>query len=131
MAYNKGEILDIGLQAIKDNEITDIVELIDYLPCSESTLYSDEEWKVEVLEPFKKAVGQIKVRLKAKMKKAWRKEEANPTLQIAAFKLMADEDELTRLNTSKVHSEISGRNGAPIEQKLTVEILRTNTYDTK
>lgn len=124
MAYNKVKILDSAKKAIKENECTTIPEVLAYLPCEESTLYSSEDWKIEVLEPIKRELGSMKISLKAKMKKAWRKAESNPTLQIAAFKLMADEEELNVLNTSKVQSEHTGKEGGPIqtENKLIVEV---------
>jgi hypothetical protein len=111
MAYDKSEIREAALKAINENELTTIPEVLSYLPCSESILYETDEWKSEVLEPIKKALDVKKVSLKAKMKKEWRKEGSNPTLQIAAYKLMADDDELARISTTINKNEHTGKNG--------------------
>jgi hypothetical protein len=131
--YDKEQILIEAIEAIRANELTTIPEVESYLPCDESTLYSNEEWKLEVLEPIKKELSLMKINLKAKMKKSWRKEGSNPVLQIAAFKLMATEDELTTLSTSRVQNELTGKDGQAIqtENKLTVEIVKTTDYQTK
>lgn len=115
MAYDKSEIKDKAVVAIEEYELTTIPEVLCYLPCDESTLYSTDEWKIEVLEPIKKALELKKTSLKAKMKRDWRKSDSNPTLQIAAFKLIANEEELTTLSTSKVLAEHSGNKGGPIQ----------------
>lgn len=115
MAYDKAEILQQATKAIEEHELTTIAEVVSYLPCAESTLYETDDWKLEVLEPIKKALGIKKASLKAKMKKSWRREDSNPTLQIAAFKLMADEDEMARLSTSISKNEHSGPNNGPIQ----------------
>jgi hypothetical protein len=111
MAYDKSEIREAALKAISENELTTIPEVLSFLPCSESILYETDEWKSEVLEPIKKALDVKKVSLKAKMKKEWRKEGSNPTLQIAAYKLMADDDELARISTTINKNEHTGKNG--------------------
>jgi nitrogen regulatory protein PII len=45
------------------------------------------------------------------MKKEWRKAESNPTLQIAAFKLMASDDELDKLTSNTNKNQHSGQIG--------------------
>lgn len=123
MAYVKEDILQRAKAVIVEQELTTIPEVCSYIPCDESTLYSTEDWKIEVLEPIKRELDTMKVSLKAKLKKNWRKEDSNATLQIAAFKLMATDDELAALNTSKVQTELSGKEGGPIqtENKHVVE----------
>lgn len=121
MAYIKADILEQAVKAIRDNELTTIPEVLSYLPCDESTLYSDDSWKIEVLEPIKKELNDKKVSLKAKMKKEWRKETANPTLQIAAFKLMAEPDELEKLTTNTNKNQHSGE--VAVKQITGMEIL--------
>lgn len=115
MAYDKAELLEQARKAIEENELTTIGEVLCYLPCDEATIYSTDEWKIEFLEPLKKALEVKKTSLKAKMKKEWRKEGSNPTLQIAAFKLMADLEEISKLSTTVNKNEHSGVNGNPIQ----------------
>jgi hypothetical protein len=109
--YDKGEILENAQKAIKENELTTLEEVCSYLPCDLSTLYSDEAWKIEVLEPIKRELETVKTSLKAKMKKEWRKAESNTTLQIAAFKLMASDDELDKLTSNTNKNQHSGQIG--------------------
>jgi hypothetical protein len=108
MAYDKVQLLDQAKKAIAENELTTIAEVLCYLPISESTLYETDDWKLEFLEPLKKELEVQKVNLKIKMKKDWRKAESNATLQIAVYKLMADDDEISRLSTNINKNEHSG-----------------------
>lgn len=114
MAYDKADILKKAKEAIKKHELTTINEVLCHIPCSESILYETEDWKLEVLEPIKKELDGMKVSLKAKMKRTWRKEDSAPALQIAAFKLMADDEELNVLNTSKVQQDINLKAGVTL-----------------
>ena len=45
----------------------------------------------------------------------------NATLQIAAMRLMVNEDDHRRLNQN--YTELTGKDGAPIEQKIDISIL--------
>lgn len=130
MAYDKSEILQQALQVIKQHELTTIEEVLSYLPMkAEGTIYSTEEWKIEVLEPIKKELDSMKVSLKAKMKKAWRREDSNPTLQIAAFKLMASDDELSVLSTSINKNEHTGKGGKDLFPELTDEQIKQKALE--
>jgi hypothetical protein len=111
MAYDKAEILEIAIKAINNEDLTTIAEVVTYLPCSQSILYETEEWELEVLDPIKKELEKKKTNLKAKMKREWRKADSNPTLQIASFKLMADDEEMARLSTTINKNEHTGKNG--------------------
>lgn len=124
MAYDRKDLLDQAKKAIEENELTTIAEVLCYLPCDEATIYSTDEWKLEFLEPLKKLLEGKKVSLKAKMKKEWRKEGANPTLQIAAFKLMADDEEIVKLSTNINKNEHTGKNGERLFPELTDEQVR-------
>ena len=117
MAYDKAVLLEQAKQAINDHELTTIAEVLSYLPCVEATIYSTDEWKIEFLEPIKKELERVKSNLKAKMKREWRKSDSNPTIQIAAFKLMADDEEIGRLSTNINKNEHAGKEGGPIQSE--------------
>lgn len=119
MAYDKAELLGQAKKAIEENELTTIAEVLCYLPCDEATIYSTDEWKIEFLEPIKKLLDLKKTSLKAKMKSTWRKSDSNPTLQIAAFKLMADDDEIARLSTAINKNEHTGKDGKDLFPGMT------------
>jgi hypothetical protein len=101
MGYNKEEILEKALKAIEDEECTTIDEVCLYLPISRATFYN---YGLDKVDDIKEALEKVKVRLKKGMKRNWHKSD-NPTLQIAAFKLMASESEQDALSTSKVKQE--------------------------
>jgi hypothetical protein len=117
MAYNKEELEKQILKAIEENELTFFNEIPLYIAPTLSTLY---EWEFEKSEAIKNLLEQNKVRQKSKMRRKWR-ESDNPALQIAAFKLLADDEEMKKLTMTKVES--SGPNGGSIqtESKHVVE----------
>jgi hypothetical protein len=104
MGYSKEEILEKSLTAIEAEECTTIEEVILYLPIGKTTFYA---LGLNESNDIKEAIEKVRVRLKKVMKRNWHKSD-NPTLQIAAFKLMADENEQDALNTSKVKQENKG-----------------------
>jgi hypothetical protein len=62
------------------------------------------EWELEILEQIKAKIEEQKIKIKAKMKKRWFDSD-NPALAIAAMKLIADEEEIDALSTSKVKQD--------------------------
>ena len=103
MAYDKGELEKIALEMIEEHKLTKISHLATFMPCSRSTFYDLELDKSDII---KETLYKIRENKKKKMTDKWA-ESDNATLQIAAFKLMADEDELTRLNSQKTEVEHS------------------------
>lgn len=116
MAYNKKEILEKAKVAIKKHELTTIAEVLLYLPVEKSTIHQ-EEWLVDFLHPLKEALEDMKTQLKEKMKKKWRKSES-AILQIASFKLMANEEEREVLNPPKVQLKKNDDGGTEITLNL-------------
>ena len=98
MAYDKDEILSKCLKAIEEHKCTTFDEMSLYVEPSRETLY---QWELHKSDIIKEAIATQKVIAKSRMKKNWQSEEAAPALQIAAFKLMADEDEFNKLITNK------------------------------
>lgn len=114
--YDKDEILQKALQAIEVEECTTIDEVCLYLPISRATFYN---YGLDKIDDIKHAIDNVKVRLKKGMKRNWHKSD-NPTLQIAAFKLMANETEQDALNTSRVKQE----NTHTFQNKPTILLVR-------
>jgi hypothetical protein len=111
MAYDKGEILEQALVAIKEHKLTFFDEITLYVAPALSTLY---EWKLEESDDIKNALRTNRISRKTKMRKKWEDSE-NAVLQLAAYKLIAEKEEIERLTMSKVSSEQSGPNGGPIQ----------------
>lgn len=97
MAYDKEELEKLSLKVIKDEKIAWYSYLIAYLPCSSSTFYNLE---MEKVESIKEALYNNKIERKEKLVSKWENSD-NATLSIAAFKLLADDQELNRLNNSQ------------------------------
>lgn len=98
MDYDKDEILSKCLKAIEEHKCTTFDEMSLYVAPTRQTLYN---WGFDKFDIIKEAISQQKVIAKSRMKKNWQSQEAAPALQIAAFKLMADEDEFNKLITNK------------------------------
>jgi len=103
MAYDREEILSQCLKVIEQEEVTTFEEMCLYIAPTRASLY---DWGFDKLDTIKAAIDQNKVNAKAKLKRNWQKADAAPVLQIAAFKLMADDSELEKLTISKVNAKV-------------------------
>jgi hypothetical protein len=101
VAYNKDEIIQKALQVIEQQNCTKISEVLLFLPISYRTFY---EWELHELPEILEKIEAQKVAIKAKMKKRWFNSDI-PALAIAAMKLIADEEEIDALSTSKVKQD--------------------------
>jgi hypothetical protein len=97
VAYDKDELEKKALAAIKRHKIKFITHVWAYLPCSLSTFYAQG---LEKSETLKDAVERNRTSSKVGRLNKWEKSQ-NATLQVAYYKLIADEDEAHRLNGSK------------------------------
>lgn len=96
--YDKDDVLNQCLKAIEDYKCTDFKEMSLYVKPTRQTLYN---WGFDKLDILKDAIEKQKITAKSRMRKNWQDPEAAPALQIAAFKLMADDDEFDKLITNK------------------------------
>jgi len=120
MAYRKQELIDMSIKAIKKHSLKKMTHIPAYLPCDRSTFYN---YKLEILDDIKEELYKNKINSKIKLSDKW-EDSDNPTLQIAAYKLMADEDELIKLTSSKFDHRSSDGTMTP---KTT--IITTMTQD--
>ena len=126
MAYDKAELEAKAIEVIKKEKLTFFTDLQIYLEPSLATLYNLE---LEKLETIKRELAINRLSKKKKMRHKW-EDSDNPGLQIAAYKLYADEDELIRLTSNK--HEISDKDGKPIEtvNKHVVEFRKMSNDST-
>jgi hypothetical protein len=96
--YDKDDILQKCLKAIEEHKCTTFDEMSLHIEATRQTLYN---WGFDKLDNIKEAIAKQKVTAKSRMKKNWQREDAAPALQIAAFKLMADDEEFGKLITNK------------------------------
>ena len=92
------------LEASRD--IYSISDLVNEMGIARSTFYFQRLDKSDII---KKALLKNKQFLKRKMRYDWFKSK-NPTLQLALYKLLADDDELARLN-NKENNNTDSDNG--------------------
>ena len=111
MAYKKTDMIKQSLEAIKENNLVFVEEIIAFVPFSQATFYNH---KLEQLEEIKKALDNNKIRTKAGLRKNWR-ESKSPALQIALYRLLATESEYDRLVLQKVDHSSKGESIRPIE----------------
>lgn len=99
MAYDEQELEKLSLKVIKKHGLIKIQEIVAYLPCSRATFYNIG---LDRLDTIKKAIYEERIKRKVKLRAKWEEDKAAPVLQLAAYKLMADEDELNRLSNKEV-----------------------------
>lgn len=74
---------------------------------------------------IKTALDENKKNVKRGLRNKWYNNN-NPTVQIALYRLLADEEELNRLNNSKL--EVTGANGSPLTPPV-INILPVSTQN--
>jgi hypothetical protein len=94
MAYDKKDLEDKAIKAIKDNNLFFIQDVIAFLPCASSTFYGLE---MEKLESIKESIFKEKTNAKIGMRKKWYDSE-NATLQMGLMKLLSTDEELRKLS---------------------------------
>jgi len=114
MAFNKKKILKQALELIKEKQILDITELTALLPCHRATFYSFFPADSDELDNIKDLINTNKRIVCGSLKRKWIASE-NSTLQIAAYKLMGEDEEVHRLNGSKQETTLKGDKDHPIQ----------------
>ena len=115
MAYDKEQIINQALQVIEQENCTKISEVLLFLPISKQTFY---DWELDKSDSIRGKIDEVKVRLKQGMKRRWMVSD-NPALQIAAFKLIADEEEMDAVTTTKVKND----NTHSFKNKPTINLI--------
>lgn len=85
------------LKVIKENNIFVVTDIFSfYSRCSRATFYNNN---LDKLDTIIKAIDDNKVKTKQSLKLKWLNSD-NPTLQIALFKLICNDDERKSLSTN-------------------------------
>jgi len=87
---------------------------VHYVDIGRSRFY---QLGLDKLDTIREAVNANKVKAKHYLRKKWIKSD-NPTLQIAAYRLIAEDDELLRLNSRNVDMKVNGNIEVPITTQL-------------
>ena len=94
MAYKYEDLEKQSVEAINKHKLIFIADIIAYLPCAYSTFY---EKNLEQSDAIKKALTEVKTKLKVSMRTKWYKSEA-PALQMGLMKLLSTDEEIKKLS---------------------------------
>lgn len=97
MAYKKADLEKKALAAIKRHKLVFVTDVVSYLPCSRSTFY---DMGLDKSDNLKSELEKQRTSMKVQLRKRWLDSD-NPTLNVALYKLIGNEDEAHRLNGSK------------------------------
>lgn len=103
MAHDKDEIIALALEKIESEQCVTIEEVVLELPICKKTFYN---WSLHELPEIKSAIEAEKVKVKKMLRRKWRNSD-NPALQIAEYKLISTDDELNKLNTHRVKTDLT------------------------
>ena len=103
MAYDRDDIKQQILYAIDENKLSNFGDVAAFIKPARGTLYT---WEFDKDDDIKRALEQNGIRRKIKIIRKL-EESDNATMLIAALKLLADDDELNRLNTQKVTADVN------------------------
>ena len=94
MAYDEKELEQAAIDAIYEHNLIYIEEVCAFLPCSRATFYV---LKLGKLDTIKEAINKVKISKKTSLRDKWGTSD-NATLNVALYKLLGNDDELSRLN---------------------------------
>lgn len=119
MGYDKTDLENKAILAIKKNGLVFFDEIHSRLGVSAATLYNHE---LEKLETIKESLTQNRISIKQALRKNWTDKTASANLQIAHYKLLADDFELKRLtNYESIHKHEGEINHRHEHSNVTLE----------
>lgn len=122
----KAELEKKALKILDEQkDICSIKDLAVEMNIARSTVYYNELDKSDII---KEAMERNKSSSKRKVRNKWQNSD-NATLQIAWYRLMADEDETARLNSAKLELEHSGKLTVMPSVKIGSKDLELNIGD--
>ena len=98
MAYKKNELIDLALESIEANRLFTNEDLIAYLPCGKDTFY---RLKLNEHPKIKEAIYKNRAVIRVSLKAKWYK-SGNPTLQLALYKLICEDEDRVKLSQTNV-----------------------------
>jgi hypothetical protein len=114
MAYKKADMIKQCLNAIEENNLFFIEDIIAYVSFGKTTFYAH---KLNESNDIKKALENNRIRMKINLRKNWA-DSKFPALQIALYRLLATEEEFKRLIQQRFDHTSMGERIQPIEFTL-------------
>ncbi len=105
MKYDKNKLEKQALEIIaSDSDVVFLEDVIAGLPCSSATFFN---YELERLESIKEGIIQNRQNKKKKLRAKWDTND-NPTLQIALYKLIGSDKELSKLTGQHIDHTTKG-----------------------
>ena len=111
MAYDKEKVFNEVIEAIRENKLKHFDYIEGFVEPTTPTLYQFFPLESNEFNTIKRELGLNKIASKNKMRNKW-EDSDNPTLQIAAFKLIATDDEQKALSTNWQKTDHSSSDGS-------------------
>lgn len=118
MAFDVEDIKKKALEAIKNNKLFFMEDVIAYLPCQRTTFY--DTLKLNKDPDIVDSLEKNRVDIKVAMRKKWFDSD-HPALQMGLYKLIGTDDEADRLG-NKQKLEHSSDESSP----LTINIIKSD-----
>lgn len=120
MAYSKKKLTTLAINAIREFMLVFQEDIFAYVPYDRATYFARELHKSDTI---KKELYTNRVNMKNGLRAKWYKSN-NSSVQIALYKLIADEDELKRLTNINIQGEL--KDGVGMTPKDIEDISKTN-----
>lgn len=128
MAYDRQRLIKESLEAIEENNLVFIDDIMPYIHCSSSTFYNHE---LEKVEEIKDALFKNKIEIKKGLRDKWYKND-NASTQIALYKLIGTKEDRDKLNNVSSDKEtLSPEDVKDGFQKIADAIKESDTNTTK
>jgi hypothetical protein len=113
MAYKTKDLEKQAIKAARENNLHFIEDVVALMPCTKPTFY---EHKINESNELKSILTNNKIAEKQKLRKKW-SESDNATLQMALYKLLANDEERKKLSIQYQQVDHSGST----EIKVTID----------
>lgn len=103
--YDPKQLYALALDATKDPDTVFIADVVAVLPCGADTFYRHFPKDSDECLAIKRALYINRTNKKKGLRKNWHSPDASANLQIALYKLLANTNELRRLNGGEPDSK--------------------------
>lgn len=128
MAYDTKELHERCMKAIKDQGLFFIKDIPPMVGIAESTWWEHFPRESEERKKQDEALAQNRVTLKVSMRSRWYQNN-NATIQLALYKLIADDDERRRLAQQYIDHTTEGEQINPIDWSKVDDETIAKLYD--
>lgn len=120
MAYNKKRLFEQAKEAITQNNLFFIEDIVAFIPCDRATFYRLFPPECDKCDTLKGLLEQNRVRTKTAIRaKLFKSPKAAELLSL--YRLICSPEERRLLNQN--YLEITGKDGVPINQSIKVEVI--------